>query len=110
MTDTRLTPELVAMAIEAGMLDASLPALRSVIDVRLDILEKRAAASLNPGDQFIVKDCRPKKWEGRRVMFVKHDGMWLECRLVAFSGQPLGDKIRLRASHVGTVYPAAKAD
>ena len=103
MTDTKLTPELVAMAIETGMLDANLPALKNIIDVRIEILDKRAAASLNPGDQFRVKDCRPKKWEGELVTFRKHDGIWLECE------HGVGKIIRLRPSHVGTVYPIKAA-
>lgn len=107
MSDTpKLTPELVSMAIENGMLDASLPALRSVLNVREEVLNKRAAGNLNPGDQFTIKDCSPKKYNGVRVEFVKHDGMWLVCRVTSqYAQHHLGSSIRLRASHVGTVFP-----
>jgi hypothetical protein len=99
MTDTpRLTPELVSMAIEGGMLDDSLTGLREVLNTRLDLIDRRTAASLEPGDRFYVKNCKPKKWNGVIVQFQKHDGMWLVCE-----AEPYGHVMRFRTSHVGTI-------
>lgn len=95
-----LTPELIGMAIQTGMLDASLPALKAAIDSRQSILDKRAAGSLNRDDEFLIKNCSPKKWNGELVRFIEHDGMWLKCRVVR-----TGEPVSLRASHVGTIYP-----
>lgn len=94
-----LTPELIAMAVQTGMLDDSLPAFKEAINARLDIIQKRLASSLDPGDEFLVKDCLPKKWNGELVRFEKHDGIWLVCKVV-HSGAP----VRLRTSHVGTIF------
>lgn len=101
MNDTpTLTPELIAMAIDTGMLDAALPALRESVRKRLDIIEKRKAGELNKGDEFLIKDCSPKKWNGELVRFEEHDGMWLVCTVVV-----TGKKLNLRTSHVGTIFP-----
>lgn len=96
----QLTPELVVMAIEAGMLDDSLQAIEATLDARKEIIQKRKAAALNKGDEFIIVNCSPKKWVGERVTFDKHDGMWLVCKYE-------GRNIRLRASHVGTIMSRA---
>src|SRR6478735_5550219 len=80
-TEKKLTPELVLMAITSGMLDDSLDALKEVIRSRKDILNVRKSASLEPGDTFITQNVRPKKWEGLIVEFVRHEGIWLVCRL-----------------------------
>lgn len=102
MNDTqKLTPELVSMAIESGILDDSLPALKEVLNARRDVLNARKAGSLNKGDQFNIKDCSPKKWNGVLVEFVKHEGIWLVCTVVADRNRT----IRLRDCHVGTTYP-----
>lgn len=114
-----LTPELVVMAVQAGMLDASLPALRDVIRERQSVIAVRKAYELTPGERFIVKDVRPKKWEGLTVTFVRHEGMWLVVHLdeadarrihnigMHLTGAALRPflELKLRHSHVGTIMP-----
>jgi hypothetical protein len=98
-TQQRLTPELVVMAIQGGMLDASLDALKDVVNLRREVLDVQAANALRKDDTFLIKDCSPKKWNGQQVRFTgERDGIWLVC--VTTSG---GRQIRLRKSHVGTI-------
>lgn len=117
MTDTpRLTPELVVMAIQAGMLDDSLPALQDVIRKRKEVVADHKAATLTPGTRFLVKDIRPKKYEGLTVTFVKYEGMWLVCHMDDIDTRRINNMspsyptelfrtIKLRTSHVGTIFP-----
>lgn len=92
-----LTPDLVSLAIEHGMLDSALPALADVIRSRQEVLDNQKRYSLTRGDRFIIKNCSPKKWNGQQVTFVENDGMWLVCR------SHTGSTIRLRTTHVGTI-------
>lgn len=106
MTDQpTLTPELVSMAVSTGMLDGSLIALRESISARLEVLENQKRYALTPGDQFFIKDCRPKKWNGIIVTFVKNDGIWIVCTVDPAVAQSIGasQTVRLRTSHVGSV-------
>lgn len=105
MLDNRLTPELVVMAIESGMLDNSLSAIEATLDTRKEILNRRAAASLNTGDHFLIKDCRPKYWNGEEVEFLKRDGMWLKCKVL--NPRIVERTVRIRESHVGTIMSRA---
>lgn len=103
----KLTPELVVMAIEAGMLDDSLLAIEASLDNRKEILSKRAAGNLDTGDRFLVTNCRPKKWNGVEVEFIKHDGIWLVCKVIyPTAGMP--SQVRLRSSHVGPITLQSK--
>ncbi len=106
MSEQKLTPDLVVMAIESGMLDQSLLAIEASVAVRKEILTKRIAANLNAGDRFLIKDCRPKYWNGEEVEFIKHDGIWLVCE-VLYPTQGMSRSVRLRSSHVGTIMPRA---
>ena len=112
-----LTPQLVVMAIESGMLDDSIDAIQAVLSARKDTVRQRKADHLVPGDQFIVVNVRPKKWEGLTVTFKRREGIWLvvdlsiedACRLhnadrayVEAAGS-IFREVKLRNSHVGTV-------
>lgn len=105
MSESKLTPDLVVMAIETGMLDDSLPALRSVIDERLVIVQRRRAASLAKGDRFYIKDCSPKKWNDVEATFDRVDGQWLVCTIHDYDAARLkaSKTVRLRESHVGHI-------
>jgi hypothetical protein len=116
-TQNRLTPDLVVMAVETGMLDQSLPALRDVIATRLEIIERRTASQLNVGDRFFIKDCRPKYWNDLEVEFIKYDGQWLVCKIFHDYDRTMlqrrrgigNGQIRLRTSHVGDITHQTEA-
>ena len=104
-TDKRLTPELIVFAIQTGLMDESLVAIKAALEARIELVEMRAAANLNLNDRFLVKDCRPKKWNGVEVRFTGREGIWLVCEVFhEYDRSALKARvIRLRTGHVGTV-------
>jgi hypothetical protein len=112
---SKLTPELVLMAINGGLLDPALDNIKEAIRIRREVIAKNKAGSMIPGDRFFIKDCSPKKWNGIEVTYKSRDGMWLVCdithpgdaRSLNRYGLP-GDvpqafrEIKLRETHVGT--------
>lgn len=103
---TQLTPELALMAIRQGLLDDNLEQVLDEARARRDLVAARKAVHLEAGDEFYIVNISPKKLDGERVRFVKHDGQWLVCRLVSPfppRGYSREQVIKLRHSHVGTV-------
>jgi hypothetical protein len=115
--EQRLTPELVAVAINGGMLDASLDALRECIRTRQEVIAKNKAGSMLPGDRFLTQNISPRKWEGVEVEWTgRRDGrVWLVCEIVhdqdarkvqnySLPGEVpvLFKQVKLRESHIGT--------
>lgn len=104
-TQPKLTTDLVVMAIQTGMLDTGLEAIRLSVIARDELLEMRTAASLNLDDRFLIKDVRPKKWEGVEVRFTGRENSWLVCEIFHdYDRSALQQRVvRLKNSHVGTI-------
>lgn len=107
MTEPRqqLTPDLVGLAIQHGMLDDSLDALRDIIARRKELLAKEKAHSLLPGETFLATNISPKKLNGVTFRFIEWDGGWLRCEFHNQWERPSNYSriIKLRESHVGTI-------
>lgn len=114
----KLTPELVIMAVQAGMLDSALPHIKEAVRLRTEVLNVTAANSLIAGDRFTITNCSPKKWNDVLVEFTgKRDGIWLVCkivhdqdvRIIKKCDQYLVDffrEVRLRSCHVSEIQKA----
>lgn len=102
---TKLTPELVSMAISSGMLDESLGAFEEVFRRRRELLAKEKAHALLPGTQFLATNITPKKLSGIEFRFLGWDGKWLRCEFVNSFERPANRaRVQLfRELHVGTI-------
>jgi len=79
----QLTPDLVVMAIQGGMMDDALTFIEDAVRSRREVKAVNVAGSLLPGDRFLVTNCSPKKWNGVEVEFTgKREGIWLVTRIV----------------------------
>lgn len=104
---SQLTPDLVLMAINEGLMDEALDSIGTAVHNRRRFLAASKATMLKPGDTFYLVNISPKYLTGCRVKFRERDGMWLVCEMMEHaSGKfPIGSVIRCRDSHVGTVRP-----
>jgi len=117
----RLTPELVLMAVQHGMLDDSLDVIRTAISDRLKVIADAAATSLMPGDKFTIHNISPKKYDGLMVEFTgKREGIWLHCLLSTADASRVNNidrayveahqsfrLVKLRTTHVNVIFRKA---
>lgn len=98
-------PELIL----GGACDDDLDLIFEACKQRRQVVAERKALALEPGDEFYVKDISPKKLNGVRVKFVRHDAGWLRCELLTYvdSKYYRGSTLLLRRTHVGQIAPRA---
>jgi hypothetical protein len=114
MSEQKLTPELVVMAISGGLLDVSLDAMQASIRARKEILAKTKVSSMMPGDRFYLTNISPKYLADLEVEYEGRDGMWLQVYIVndrefdslnrhhASGGRRWLRNLKVRESQVGT--------